>query len=95
MYHFNFTPVFENFDLLLYGAWLTIRLSFAAMILGLIVSVLGAAARTSHSKVLHAIVGAVQARGCAPPRPCAFPFLHAHPRAPSPRSARARCSRSG
>ncbi|AQS49433.1 ABC transporter permease [Thioclava nitratireducens] len=58
MYHFNFTPVLENLDLLLYGAWLTIRLSFAAMLLGLIVSVLGAAARTSHSKVLHAIVGA-------------------------------------
>ncbi|MDA3888141.1 MAG: amino acid ABC transporter permease [Allgaiera sp.] len=58
MYHFNFTPVFDNFDLLLYGAWLTVRLSFAAMVLGLVVSVLGAVARTSRFRVLHWIVGA-------------------------------------
>lgn len=58
MYHFNFTPVFEHMNLLLYGAWLTVRLSCAAMVLGLVVSVLGAAARTSRYRVLHALVGA-------------------------------------
>lgn len=57
MYQFDFTPVFENLDLLLYGAWLTIRLSFLAMFFGLIVSVLGAAARTSGIRMLDAIVG--------------------------------------
>ena len=34
MYQFNFQPVFENLDLLLYGALLTVRLSLAAMVLG-------------------------------------------------------------
>ncbi|KEO60005.1 amino acid ABC transporter permease [Thioclava indica] len=58
MYHFNFTPVFDNFYLLLYGAWLTVRLSFVAMILGLVVSVLGAVARTSRYKILRGLVGA-------------------------------------
>lgn len=58
MYHFNFTPVFEHMNLLLYGAWLTVRLSCAAMVLGLVVSVLGAAARTSRYRFLHALVGA-------------------------------------
>ncbi|TMV52563.1 amino acid ABC transporter permease, partial [Thioclava sp. BHET1] len=58
MYHFNFAPVFENSGLLLYGAWLTVRLSFGAMVLGLLVSVLGAAARTSKIRVLEWIVGA-------------------------------------
>ena len=57
MYHFNFAPVFDNFDLLLYGAWLTVRLSFAAMVLGLIVSVIGAVGRTSRFRLARWIVG--------------------------------------
>ena len=56
MYQFNFQPVFENLDLLLNGAWMTIRLSLMAMVLGLIVSVLGAVAKTSGIRPLRWIV---------------------------------------
>ena len=56
MYQFNFQPVFENLDLLLYGAWLTVRLSFLAMILGLVVSLLGAVAKTSAIRPLRWLV---------------------------------------
>lgn len=56
MYHFNFQPIFENLDLLLHGAWLTVRLSIMAMVLGLIVSVLGAVAKTSGIKALRWLV---------------------------------------
>lgn len=56
MYQFNFQPVFENLDVLLYGAWLTVRLSFLAMILGLVVSLLGAIAKTSAIRPLRWLV---------------------------------------
>ncbi|WP_207471890.1 amino acid ABC transporter permease [Paracoccus fontiphilus] len=58
MYQFNFGPVFENLDLLLHGAWLTVRLSFLAMILGLAVSLLGAVAKTSAIRPLRWLVDA-------------------------------------
>jgi polar amino acid transport system permease protein len=38
LYNFNFEPVFAGFDKLLLGAWLTVQISCAAMVLGLIVS---------------------------------------------------------
>ncbi|MGH6859001.1 MAG: amino acid ABC transporter permease [Phyllobacterium sp.] len=47
MYSFNFMPVLASFDKLLVGAWLTIQLSCAAMIIGLVVSVLCAWGKTS------------------------------------------------
>lgn len=53
MYQFNFQPVFDNLDLLLHGAWLTVRLSLMAMVLGLLVSVLGAVAKTSGIRPLR------------------------------------------
>ncbi|ADO44346.1 polar amino acid ABC transporter, inner membrane subunit (plasmid) [Ketogulonicigenium vulgare Y25] len=56
MYQFNFRPVFDNLDMLFYGAWLTVQLSFSAMVLGLIVSILGAVAKTSGGRVLRFIV---------------------------------------
>lgn len=56
MYQFNFGPVLENLDLLLHGAWLTVRLSFLAMVLGLIVSMLGAVAKTSAIRPLRWLV---------------------------------------
>jgi polar amino acid transport system permease protein len=55
MYQFNFQPVFDNLDMLLVGAWLTIQLSFTAMVLGMIVSVAGAVAKTSGITVLRLI----------------------------------------
>lgn len=58
MYAFNFEPVFAGLDKLLYGAWLTVQLSVAAMILGLIVSILCAAAKTSHVAPLRWLINA-------------------------------------
>lgn len=56
MYRFNFQPVFDNLDMLAYGAWLTVQLSFTAMAIGLVVSVLGAVAKTSGIRPLRWIV---------------------------------------
>jgi polar amino acid transport system permease protein len=53
LYDFNFAPVLAAWDQLLLGAWLTIRLSGAAMALGLVVSVLGALAKTSGIRPLR------------------------------------------
>ena len=58
MYQFNFRPVFDNLDMLLYGAWLTIQLSFTAMAIGLVVSVVGAVAKTSGIRPLRWLVDA-------------------------------------
>lgn len=56
MYQFNFQPVFESLDLLANGAWLTVRLSLMAMILGLVVSVLGAVGKTSGIRPLRFLI---------------------------------------
>src|SRR5690606_27935511 len=53
MYQFNFQPVLANLDLLIHGASLTVKLSLMAMMLGLIVSVLGAVAKTSGIRPLR------------------------------------------
>jgi polar amino acid transport system permease protein len=53
LYDFNFAPVLAAWDQLLLGAWLTIQLSGAAMALGLVVSVLGALAKTSGIRPLR------------------------------------------
>lgn len=47
MYDFDFAPVFASFDHLLAGAATTLELSIGAMVIGLVVSVVGAAAKTS------------------------------------------------
>jgi polar amino acid transport system permease protein len=46
MYDFNFAPVFAAMDQLLIGAWVTVKLSAAAMAIGLVVSILCAVAKT-------------------------------------------------
>jgi polar amino acid transport system permease protein len=56
LYNFNFEPVFAGFDQLLLGAWLTIQLSCAAMVVGLIVSVLCAAGKTSGIAPLRFVI---------------------------------------
>ncbi|TBE18856.1 amino acid ABC transporter permease (plasmid) [Rhizobium ruizarguesonis] len=56
MHSFNFEPVFAGFDQLLIGALLTIKLSCAAMILGLIVSIMGAAGKTSNVAPLRWLI---------------------------------------
>ena len=58
MYDFNFTPVFAGMDHLWLGAWLTIRLSGMAMIIGLVVSVICAGAKTSGIRPLRWVVDA-------------------------------------
>ena len=58
MYDFNFAPVFAAMDQLLIGAWVTVKLSAAAMAIGLVVSVLCAVAKTSGPRPVRLIVDA-------------------------------------
>ena len=57
-YSFRFDPVFERFDLLLEGAWLTIQLSGSAMLIGLILSILCALLKTSGPRPVTWVVNA-------------------------------------
>jgi len=57
-YEFHFEVVFRNSGMLLEGAWLTIQLSFAATVLGLLVGILGALCKTSGIKPLDWIASA-------------------------------------
>ncbi len=56
MYSFKFAPVFANFGRLLEGAAVTLELSCGAMLLGLVISIVCAAARTSRIVPLQWIV---------------------------------------
>ncbi|MEJ6689987.1 MAG: amino acid ABC transporter permease [Paracoccaceae bacterium] len=56
MYEFNFAPVFESFDMLLVGAWVTVRMSCLAMMFGLIVAILGATLKTSGYRFARIVV---------------------------------------
>jgi len=58
LYNFNFAPVFAAMDKLLVGAWQTIELSCAAMVLGLIVSIVCALGKTSGPKPVRLIIDA-------------------------------------
>ncbi|NLS04072.1 amino acid ABC transporter permease [Rhizobium sp. P32RR-XVIII] len=58
MYEFNFAPVLAGLDQLLLGAWLTIQLSCAAMILGLILSIFCAWGKTSGIGPLRWLIDA-------------------------------------
>jgi polar amino acid transport system permease protein len=55
-YVFQFGFVWRDFDLLLQGAWLTIKLSAGAMVLGLVVGIACAQAKTSRWPALRALV---------------------------------------
>jgi polar amino acid transport system permease protein len=52
-YRFQFGVVFAHLEELLLGAWYTVELSAVAIVLGLIVGIAGAAARTSGVKPLR------------------------------------------
>jgi polar amino acid transport system permease protein len=56
MYQFDFAPVFANFGHLLAGAAVTLELSCGAMLIGLVISILCASAKTSHVAPLRWIV---------------------------------------
>jgi len=58
LYNFNFAPVFASMDKLLLGAWQTIELSVAAMVLGLVVSIVCAWGKTSGSKPVRFVIDA-------------------------------------
>ncbi|MFI5012355.1 MAG: amino acid ABC transporter permease [Hyphomicrobiales bacterium] len=57
-YVFQFGFVWHEFDRLLLGAWLTVRLAAGAIVFGLIVGLLCAEAKTSRSPLLRGIVQA-------------------------------------
>ncbi|MEM9903605.1 MAG: amino acid ABC transporter permease [Cyanobacteria bacterium P01_D01_bin.44] len=57
-YRFQFQVIWDNWDLLLNGVWLTLRLSALATLLGLAVGIIGALFRTSGSRMLVAIATA-------------------------------------
>ncbi len=57
-YVFQFGDVWNSWDELMLGAWLTVRLSFSAMVLGLVVAIGLALAKTSGPKLLGALVDA-------------------------------------
>jgi len=58
LYNFNFMPVLASFDKLLVGAWLTVQLSCAAMLIGLAVSVVCAWGKTSAIAPLRWLIDA-------------------------------------
>ncbi|MGH7125613.1 MAG: amino acid ABC transporter permease [Stellaceae bacterium] len=55
-YVFQFSTVWRELDHLLLGAWLTLRLSALAMVLGLAVGIAGAQAKVSSSRLLRGVV---------------------------------------
>ena len=57
-YRFQFQVIWDNWELLLNGVWLTLQLSASATALGLIVGIMGALCRTSGNRVLEAIATA-------------------------------------
>jgi polar amino acid transport system permease protein len=57
-YVFQFGAVWRELDALLLGAWLTVRLSALAMVLGLVVGVAGALATASRWRVVRALARA-------------------------------------
>jgi len=54
-YRFQFQVIWDNWDLLLNGVWLTLRLSALSTILGLAVGMIGALCRTSGNWALGGI----------------------------------------
>ena len=57
-YEFNFAPVFANFDHLLAGAWMTLQLSFGAMLLGTVVAIVCAIGKTGGPAPIRWVVDA-------------------------------------
>jgi len=57
-YVFQFGDVWNSWDELMLGAWLTVRLSLSTMVLGLVVAIACALAKTSGPKLLGTLVDA-------------------------------------
>jgi polar amino acid transport system permease protein len=56
LYHFDFGPVFADSGHLLQGAAVTLELSCGAMLIGLVISIVCASAKTSHFAPLRWII---------------------------------------
>jgi polar amino acid transport system permease protein len=54
-YSFDFGVIWDNFGVILAGAWLTLRISLLAIAFGLIIGIVGAAFRTSGNRILDGI----------------------------------------
>ena len=50
-YNFHFEVIWLNWDILIYGAWLTVRISFISMVLGLLVGIVLAGLQTTRWKL--------------------------------------------
>ncbi|KAA0588920.1 polar amino acid transport system permease protein [Azospirillum lipoferum] len=57
-YDFQFDAVLASWDYLLAGAWLTVRLSFGAMAIGLVIAILCALGKTSGPKPVRWLINA-------------------------------------
>ncbi|MEM7793061.1 MAG: amino acid ABC transporter permease [Cyanobacteria bacterium P01_C01_bin.118] len=57
-YRFQFQVIWDNWDLLLEGVFLTLQLSAAAIILGLLVGIFGALGRTSGNRFFGTLAAA-------------------------------------
>ncbi|MGP1383602.1 MAG: amino acid ABC transporter permease [Thainema sp.] len=54
-YSFDFSVIWENLDVVLAGAWLTLKMSLLAIAFGLVIGILGSLFRTSGNKLLNGI----------------------------------------
>lgn len=54
-YSFDFSVIWENLDVLLAGAWLTLKMSLLAIAFGLVIGIIGSLFRTSGNKVLNGV----------------------------------------
>lgn len=52
-YTFDFSVIWENLDVLISGAWLTLRMSLLAIAFGLILGIIGSLLRTSGNRFLN------------------------------------------
>ncbi|WP_038016890.1 amino acid ABC transporter permease [Synechococcus sp. PCC 7335] len=54
-YSFDFSVIWDNFGVLIAGAWLTLRLSLLAVAFGLVIGIIGSLFRTSGNRLLNGI----------------------------------------
>lgn len=54
-YSFDFSVIWDNWGVLLAGAWLTLRLSLLSVAFGLVIGIVGSLFRTSGNRILNGI----------------------------------------
>ena len=58
MYHFNWRPVFQNFDLLGQGLLLSLEISLLSLVIGVIIGLIGAFGRAYGPRQLRTLIAA-------------------------------------